>query len=68
MLWNDEPAVRVVQGIVAQEGTAAPAGPLAPVVLGANRGARGFRRLLSSGAADRIRTGDVQLGKLAFCH
>jgi hypothetical protein len=21
-----------------------------------------------SGAADRIRTGDVQLGKLAFCH
>jgi hypothetical protein len=29
----------------------------------------GFPATLSIfGAADRIRTGDVQLGKLAFCH
>jgi hypothetical protein len=33
------------------------------------RGSRLFAVTPSEfGAADRIRTGDVQLGKLAFCH
>ena len=51
-------AVEVVARGAAE--TAAPSPRLAWV---ANRVAGGVRRLVSSGAADRIRTGDVQLGK-----
>jgi hypothetical protein len=39
------------------------------IVTGNNEGAAEYPRSpLEIGAADRIRTGDVQLGKLAFCH
>ena len=42
-----------------------------PAASAAKRRRRGYgssRNPLRFGAADRIRTGDVQLGKLAFCH
>ena len=45
------------------------------VHIGSKMGSKGTKGLRVSpqplgrfGAADRIRTGDVQLGKLAFCH
>ncbi len=59
---------RVVNNLNAPDETPPLAAKFPSTPLSERRGYGITRSPSRSGAADRIRTGDVQLGKLAFCH